>query len=136
MAGRARRLYFSILLGAVILLQWSVHEVDSVGGGYFSNQQGPGMQNHHDVMVIESCSCKADLRFTGAAVTQMLMSRRNPEKRAAPGGKFINISGGRIAGGGGGLSSGFRPTFDYKAYMARKEQRDKDRVSKPMTDCA
>jgi len=105
MAGRARRLYFSILLGALILLHWSVHEADSVGGGYFSNQQGPG-----------------------AAVTQMLTSRRNPEKRAAPGGKFINISGGRIAGGGGGLSSGFRPTFDYKAYMARKEQRDKDRI--------
>ena len=61
----------------------------------------------------------------------MLMSRRNPDKRAAPGGKFGIISGGRIAGGGGGgLSAGLRPTFDLKAYMKRKEQRDKVRVSK------
>ena len=61
----------------------------------------------------------------------MLMSRRNPDKRAAPGGKFGIISGGRIAGGGGGgLSAGLRPTFDLKAYMKRKEQRDKVRVRK------
>ena len=64
----------------------------------------------------------------------MLMSRRNPEKRAAPGGKFGIISGGRLAGsGGGGLSAGFRPSFDYNAYMKRKEQRDKERVSTPIT---
>ena len=71
--------------------------------------------------------------FSGTAVTQMLMSRRSPEKRAATGGKFGIISGGRIAGsGGGGLSAGFRPSFDYSAYMQRREQRDKQRVSKPI----